>query len=426
MDTILLIDDDETNLEILEGYLEDDYKIIKETQPQKCIRILDKNPGVKAIILDWTFPDCPMDGLELLQEIKSTRFSNIPVVMQTGRATSADITTGINGGAYQYLTKPFDGKVIKSMVRSAVMEFDKLENLSSQAQTEIKKVKDYVFRFIQKSSEKSAFDNKTHAVIQEFFINSLSCFNHEELTKLLMNSIKEFRFLSAGDPEDYDSQKLRCSVKLSSEEEVDLSDRGINSNVDQLILQKVIETGDMLQKGSYTAISSKEKNAAILIRNTPKDLHEAKSAINIMSMLLEMFETRLIHFEQEVRIRKREKQIQQVVLKVSRELDNINGKYQSIKEKQMDVIEQFTNAPKQIPNLSEIDRASLKSIFEKITDNSMGLFGEDQITDQVFMKSINDLKHLFGEGASNDQAFAKQLGGADQSDVDSLLEQFGM
>ncbi len=62
-----------------------------------------------------------MDGMQLLANIKDTDgLEHVPVVMQTAKAENKDIVEGIKAGAYYYLTKPYDGEVLKSIIRSAV------------------------------------------------------------------------------------------------------------------------------------------------------------------------------------------------------------------------------------------------------------------------------------------------------------------
>ncbi len=72
-----------------------------------------------AIILDRMMPG--MDGMKVLANIKAHEaLEQVPVVMQTAKAESRDIIDGLKAGAYYYLTKPYDGDVLKTIVRSAV------------------------------------------------------------------------------------------------------------------------------------------------------------------------------------------------------------------------------------------------------------------------------------------------------------------
>ncbi|CAN5561410.1 response regulator transcription factor [soil metagenome] len=70
-----------------------------------------------ALILDWSLPE--MDGLTLCKQIRAER-SKIPILMLTGRDTMPDKLTGLNAGADDYLTKPFDVRELVARVKSLI------------------------------------------------------------------------------------------------------------------------------------------------------------------------------------------------------------------------------------------------------------------------------------------------------------------
>ena len=119
--TLLIVDDEPINLDIVCAHLEnDDYELVTATNGEDAWALLDANPGrFDAIILDRMMPG--MDGMEVLANIKAhAALEQIPVVMQTAKAENRDIIDGLKAGAYYYLTKPYDGDVLKTIVRSAV------------------------------------------------------------------------------------------------------------------------------------------------------------------------------------------------------------------------------------------------------------------------------------------------------------------
>ncbi len=62
-----------------------------------------------------------LDGLQVLANMKDhDQMEQIPVVMQTGKSGNQDVVDGLKAGAYYYLTKPYDGDLLKTIVRSAV------------------------------------------------------------------------------------------------------------------------------------------------------------------------------------------------------------------------------------------------------------------------------------------------------------------
>nr|MBP6746200.1 response regulator [bacterium] len=67
------------------------------------------------IILDWNLPE--VTGLGILQEFRA-RGGVTPVLFLTGRRELADKLEGLDAGADDYLTKPFDSRELKSRVRA--------------------------------------------------------------------------------------------------------------------------------------------------------------------------------------------------------------------------------------------------------------------------------------------------------------------
>ncbi|MEM7565292.1 MAG: response regulator, partial [Pseudomonadota bacterium] len=119
--SILIVDDEPINQDIICAHLEqEEYDLVKADDGDKAWQILELSPNkFDTIILDRMMPG--MDGMELLKNIKSNeKMEHIPVVMQTAKAESEDVIQGIRAGAYYYLTKPYNGDLLKTIVRGAI------------------------------------------------------------------------------------------------------------------------------------------------------------------------------------------------------------------------------------------------------------------------------------------------------------------
>jgi two-component system KDP operon response regulator KdpE len=66
------------------------------------------------LILDINLPD--IDGFEVMHDLR--RFSNVPVLILTGRSRKADVINGLESGADDYLIKPFDLDILLARVRA--------------------------------------------------------------------------------------------------------------------------------------------------------------------------------------------------------------------------------------------------------------------------------------------------------------------
>ena len=76
-------------------------------------------PQVDCIILDIMLPG--MDGFKVLKKIRADeRFRNTPVIMCTARGEDADIVTGLELGADDYVVKPFSPRVLAARIRAGL------------------------------------------------------------------------------------------------------------------------------------------------------------------------------------------------------------------------------------------------------------------------------------------------------------------
>jgi len=117
---ILIVDDEDLNLEIISEYLSDDYKTSTAEDGLIAWEMLKSNPeSYDVILLDRMMPN--MNGMEVLEKLKEHPvLQHCPVIFQTAKASIADISEGLNAGAFYYLTKPFEEEVLLSIVKTAV------------------------------------------------------------------------------------------------------------------------------------------------------------------------------------------------------------------------------------------------------------------------------------------------------------------
>lgn len=116
---ILVVEDEEDVLELVRYNLgKNGYKVETamsgEEALQKAMRI---NPDL--ILLDRMLPT--VDGLEVCRKVKNDpRTQHVPVVMLTAKGEEADIVTGLEMGADDYVTKPFSPRVLMARVKAVL------------------------------------------------------------------------------------------------------------------------------------------------------------------------------------------------------------------------------------------------------------------------------------------------------------------
>lgn len=118
--TILLVDDEAFNLDIMIDFLSfDNYATLKAEDGLQAIEVLKNDPVVDLIILDRMMPN--MDGMELIKVLKANeKWKDIPIIMQTAAATSDQVKEGMSAGVYYYLTKPYEYESLIAVVNAAL------------------------------------------------------------------------------------------------------------------------------------------------------------------------------------------------------------------------------------------------------------------------------------------------------------------
>ncbi|HUU30029.1 MAG TPA: response regulator [archaeon] len=114
---ILLVDDDEQILDMLGAILEDEgFSIDKTFSGEGALKKVEKEK-YDLVISDVRMPG--IDGFELLKQI-TDRFKDTRVIMMTGYTDDYDISDVLLLGAYDYITKPFDGSKVLISVQNAL------------------------------------------------------------------------------------------------------------------------------------------------------------------------------------------------------------------------------------------------------------------------------------------------------------------
>ena len=106
--TIMIVDDTESNIDILVELLGEDYEIMVAMNGNDCLETVEMQiPDI--FLLDVMMPG--MDGYELCRKLKSNkRTRDIPVIFVTAKGAIEDKLDGYNAGGIDYITKPIDPK----------------------------------------------------------------------------------------------------------------------------------------------------------------------------------------------------------------------------------------------------------------------------------------------------------------------------
>ena len=125
--TVLVVDDNQQNLELLQAYLEDmDCKTIPAHDGPEALQIVTKRPP-DLIVLDVMMPK--MSGFEVCKRVKNDpKTSNIPVIMVTALNEFGDVERGIDSGTDDFLSKPVSKLELVTRVKTML----KLKHLTDK------------------------------------------------------------------------------------------------------------------------------------------------------------------------------------------------------------------------------------------------------------------------------------------------------
>ena len=120
MHTILICDDERDIVSALKIYLEaEGYAAVCTYSGQEALDALERDREIRLVLLDIMMPG--LDGLAALQRIRQR--SNVPVIFLTAKGEDTDKILGLNLGADDYVTKPFNPVELLARVRSQLRRY---------------------------------------------------------------------------------------------------------------------------------------------------------------------------------------------------------------------------------------------------------------------------------------------------------------
>ena len=116
---ILIVDDERDIVNALKIYLSaPDMRLFEAHTGREALEVMDKE-DIQLVLMDIMMPD--LDGISAMVKIREK--SNVPVILLTAKSEDTDIILGLNSGADDYITKPFNPVEVMARVRSALRRY---------------------------------------------------------------------------------------------------------------------------------------------------------------------------------------------------------------------------------------------------------------------------------------------------------------
>lgn len=133
MYNVLVVDDDKEIVGAIEIYLKKEgYNILKAYNGKQALKVIQENE-IHLVILDIMMPE--KDGMETLEEIRKDK--SIPVILLSAKSEDYDKIGGLNSGADDYITKPFNPLELIARVNSNLRRYVSLGSLENKDSSKI-------------------------------------------------------------------------------------------------------------------------------------------------------------------------------------------------------------------------------------------------------------------------------------------------
>ena len=122
MYNVLVCDDDREIVEAIEIYMsQEGYKVLKAYDGEEALKVLDREK-VDLLIIDVMMPK--LDGIRATLKIREKK--NMPIIILSAKSEDADKILGLNVGADDYMTKPFNPLELTARVKSQLRRYTQL------------------------------------------------------------------------------------------------------------------------------------------------------------------------------------------------------------------------------------------------------------------------------------------------------------
>jgi putative two-component system response regulator len=161
---VLIVDDTPENIYVLTGILKDEFDVSVASSGEKALKIISLVPDIDLVLLDIMMPE--MDGYEVCRRLKSEpKTEGIPVIFVTALATEQNEAKGLELGAVDYVTKPFNPALVKARVKNHLelkCYRDRLEAMVREKTSELEITRDAMIESLALLAENRHLETGSH------------------------------------------------------------------------------------------------------------------------------------------------------------------------------------------------------------------------------------------------------------------------
>jgi DNA-binding response OmpR family regulator len=132
-ETILVVDDEQRIIDLASMYMEQEgYRVVSALDGLSALKMIQETPPA-LVVLDLMLPH--LDGLEVCRRVRAQ--SDIPIIMLTARSEDIDKIVGLELGADDYLTKPFNPRELVARIKAILRRTEKRSSEASPSSSRL-------------------------------------------------------------------------------------------------------------------------------------------------------------------------------------------------------------------------------------------------------------------------------------------------
>jgi len=211
MQKILIVDDEKEIRDLIEIYLKSEgYETLKAADGEEALNILNREDP-DLIILDIMMPK--MNGIDACLKIREER--QMPIIMLSAKSEDVDKILGLNMGADDYLTKPFNPLELVARVKSQLRRYDKPLNIGGDG---IIKVRDLVIDEVAKKVIVRGVDVKATATEYKILHLLASNLGKTFSIKEIYEKVWEENFYKSENTVTVHIRRIREKIEINTKE----------------------------------------------------------------------------------------------------------------------------------------------------------------------------------------------------------------
>jgi len=255
---ILVVDDEDINLDLMQGILEDDYQVECFSNGEACLKYCEE-ALVDLVLLDVDMPG--VGGLETCRRLHDI-LPQCPVMFVSAKTSNEERLAGYAAGGYDYIAKPCNPQELLAKIELLI-----------QQQTQ-HKLLDERRKSLSKAFMEVASGSGELGVLLRFSVNVFSVKNYQELADLVLVTLQDIGGLNA-------------AVRVSGQQEsISRTNNGSCSPIESEVLAMFKKKGRIFRFEGKTQIN--EVHISALIKSMPEDQTIAGRMIDHVPMLLKI------------------------------------------------------------------------------------------------------------------------------------------